>query len=276
MVAKESVRSRMDGESGISFTEFSYMLLQANDFAWLNEHEGCVLQIGGSDQWGNITAGIDLVRRRHGRAAHGLTWPLMTKADGTKFGKSAGGNVWLGAHRTSPYAFYQYWMQADDRDVERFLLQLTLLPVASVHELLAAHGGAPEQREAQRVLAAEVTTLVHGSDALAAAQEATGVVFSRGDGLPSAAALASLVDGIPTTRLDRGGLAAGVGVIDLLAATGVASSKGEARRLLDQQGVSINGARPPADAVLGPDDLWHGRFFLVRKGKRQVELVVAD
>jgi tyrosyl-tRNA synthetase len=275
MVAKESVRSRMESESGISYTEFSYMLLQANDFAWLHEHRGCVLQIGGSDQWGNITAGIDLIRRRFARPAHGLTWPLMTRADGTKFGKSMGENVWLGAHRTSPYRFYQYWIQSDDRDVEKFLLQLTMLSVAEVRAVIDAHMGAPDRREAQRVLAREVTGLVHGAAALAAAEEATSIVFGSTDE-PSEAALESLVDEIPTTRLTRATLAEGLAVVDLLVEASVATSKGEARRLLGQGGATVGGTRPDAAGVIGAGDLRFGRFLLVRKGKRQVHLVVAE
>jgi tyrosyl-tRNA synthetase len=276
MVAKESVRSRMDGDSGISYTEFSYMLLQANDFSWLYEHEACVLQVGGSDQWGNITAGIDLIRRQHGGRAHGLTFPLMTKADGSKFGKSAGGAVWLGAHRTTPYEFFQYWIQTDDRDVERFLLQLTLLPVGEVSSAVRAHEAAPEQRAAQRLLAREITRLVHGDPGLAVAEEATEVVFGRREEQPSAGALESLVDAIPTGRLPAGRFDAGVGVVDLLVDGGIASSKGDARRTLGQGGVTVNGRRAEGDDTFDRSDLWHGRFVLVRKGKKNVHLVVAD
>ena len=275
MVAKESVRSRMESDNGISYTEFSYMLLQANDFAWLHEHRGCVLQIGGSDQWGNITAGIDLIRRRFARPAHGLTWPLITRADGTKFGKSMGDNVWLGAHRTSPYRFYQYWIQSDDRDVERFLLQLTMLPVAEVSAVIDAHNVAPDKREAQRVLAREITALVHGDAALAAAEEATSIVFGGTDE-PSEAALESLIDEIPTVRLTRAAFEAGVPVVDLLVEAGVVASKGEARRLLGQSGATIGAARPDVAATVGATDLRFGKFLLVRKGKRQVHLVVAE
>ena len=275
MVAKESVRSRMESDSGISYTEFSYMLLQANDFAWLHEHRGCVLQIGGSDQWGNITAGIDLIRRRFAHAAHGLTWPLMTRADGTKFGKSMGDNVWLGAHRTSPYRFYQYWIQSDDRDVEKFLLQLTMLSVDEIRAVIDAHVAAPERREAQRVLAREITALVHGAAALAAAEEASAIVFGGTDE-PSQAALESLVDEIPTTRLTRSAFEAGVPVVDLLTLAGVTSSKAEARRLLGQNGATVGGIRPDPGSVLDVGNLRFDRFLLVRKGKRQVHLVVAE
>ncbi|MEO8695192.1 MAG: tyrosine--tRNA ligase [Acidimicrobiales bacterium] len=275
MVAKDSVRSRLESDAGISFTEFSYMLLQANDFAWLFENRTCTMQIGGSDQWGNITAGIDLIRRRFGKPAHGLTWPLMTQADGSKFGKTASGAVWLGAHRLSPYRFYQYWINVDDLDIERFLLQLTLLPVESIRDIVAAHSAAPERREAQRVLAREVTGLVHGADAVAAAEEATAIVFGGSDE-PSEAALESLIDGIPTVRLTLDSFAAGVPVADLLVAAGVVASKGEARRLLGQGGATVGGQRPDAGGTIDSAALRFGRFLLVRKGKRQVHLVVAE
>ncbi len=159
MLAKESIKSRLDGEHGISFTEFSYMLLQANDYVELFDRHGCELQVGGSDQWGNITAGIDMIRRRHHAHAHGLTMPLVTRSDGAKFGKTADGAVWLSGDRTLPYEFHQYFLRTDDRDVERFLLQLTLLPVARVAEVMAEHNAAPESRTAQGVLADEVTAL---------------------------------------------------------------------------------------------------------------------
>ena len=275
MVAKDSVRSRLESDAGISYTEFSYMLLQANDFAWLHANRDCILQVGGSDQWGNITAGIDLIRRRSGASAHGLTWPLMTQADGSKFGKTASGAVWLGAHRLSPYRFFQYWMQTDDRDVERFLLQLTLLPVDEIRAIVEAHAAAPERREAQRTLARAVTTLVHGAAAVAAAEEATAIVFGATDD-PSESALESLVDEIPTTRLTRAAFAGGLAVVDLLVDAGVATSKGEARRLLGQSGATVGASRPDAAATVGTDDLRFGRFLLVRKGKRQVHLVVAE
>ena len=275
MVAKESVRSRMESDNGISYTEFSYMLLQANDFAWLHEQRGCVLQIGGSDQWGNITAGIDLIRKRFAHTAHGFTWPLMTRADGTKFGKSMGENVWLSAHRTSPYRFYQYWIQSDDRDVEKFLLQLTMLSVNDVRAVIEAHSGAPERREAQRVLAREVTGLVHGAAAVAAAEEATAIVFGTVDE-PSEAALESLVDEIPTTRLERASFDGGIAAVDLLVAAGVVASKGEGRRLLTQGGATVSGQRLDVAASIGSSDLRCGRFLLVRRGKRQVHLVVAE
>lgn len=278
MVAKESVRSRMDSDNGISYTEFSYMLLQAFDFAWLAEHKGCRVQIGGSDQWGNITAGIELVRRRGLPQAHGLTWPLMTRADGAKFGKSAAGAIWLSPERTSPFAFFQYWVQADDRDVERFLLQLTLLPVDEVRAIMAAHLEAPERRTAQRRLAEAVTTLVHGPAATAAAAEATDVVFGRSSGgaVPSAAALDALRGELPTTDIDRDTLRGGTSLVDLLVAAGAAGSKSDARRTIEQNGYVLNGTRPAGvDATVDLDALAHDRFLLIRRGKKQVYLVVA-
>ena len=179
MVAKDSVRSRMASDHGISFTEFSYMLLQAFDYWWQFENYDCRLQVGGSDQWGNITAGIDLVRRRSGATVHGLTWPLMTRADGQKFGKTADGTVWLDAGRTLPFELHQYFVNTDDRDAERLLLQLTLLPVAEVEGIMSAHAAAPHERRAQRALADEVCTLVHGPAATDQAGLAAEVLFSE-------------------------------------------------------------------------------------------------
>jgi tyrosyl-tRNA synthetase len=173
MLAKEAVRARIEGESGISYTEFSYMLLQANDFVHLHELEGCELQVGGSDQWGNISLGVDLVRRRTGHAVHGLTWPLLTRADGTKYGKTASGEqIWLGAHRMSPYRFFQAWMQVADAEVEDLLLKLTFLAPAEVAAVVAEHQRDPGARTAQRTLARELTTLVHGAGATAGAEQA--------------------------------------------------------------------------------------------------------
>ena len=166
MLAKESIKARVDSEHGISYTEFSYMLLQANDYWHLHEAEDVELQIGGSDQWGNIVAGVDMIRRRSQASVHAFTWPLMTRADGAKFGKSAGGAIWLDADQTSPYAFFQYWMNVDDRDVEKFLLQLTLLPVREIRDLVTVHSDNPQERRAQRRLAHEVTAIVHGAEAI--------------------------------------------------------------------------------------------------------------
>jgi tyrosyl-tRNA synthetase len=274
MLAKESVRSRVQSEHGISFTEFSYMLLQANDFRWLLEHEGCELQVGGSDQWGNITAGIDLIRRTLGQSAHGLTVPLVTRSDGSKFGKTAAGAVWLDSGRTSPYAFYQYWMQVDDRDVERFLLQLTLLPVDEARAVAADHAAAPDQRRGQQRLAHEMTSLVHGSDtADEAARASTG--FTRAASELDAATLDSLAGEIPTTRLPVAEVV-GVDVVDVLARCGLASSKSDARRSIAGGGISVNDIRLPEARPLEAADVLHGRFVMLRKGKKHRHLLVLE
>jgi tyrosyl-tRNA synthetase len=181
MLAKDSVRTRLQGDQGLSYTEFSYMLLQAFDFRWLAEHEGCELQMGGSDQWGNIVTGIELTRKALGLSVHGLTWPLLLKADGTKFGKSADGSVWLDPELTSPFRFHQFWIQTRDDEVRARLCQFSFRPVTEIDELVAAHLASPEQRIAQRALADEVTTLVHSVGAVAAANEAAHLLFSGGD-----------------------------------------------------------------------------------------------
>ena len=274
MVAKESVKARMQGEHGISYTEFSYMLLQANDFWWLHAHQGCELQVGGSDQWGNITAGIDLVRRRSAAVVHGLTWPLLLRSDGTKFGKSAAGeSIWLAPERTSPYRFFQYWMQVDDADVERLLLQLTLVPVAEVHELAAQHAEAPGKRLAQRRLAAEVTALVHGDAAAADAEVASGVLFGAPLEAVSEAVLAGLAGEVPTVDVPRALLGEGVDVVDLLVTAGLAASKGEARRAVEQGGAYVNNQRHGGDRAVGLEALLFDRYLLVRRGRRDYALV---
>ena len=200
MLAKESVRARVESTHGISFTEFSYMLLQANDFRWLYEHHDVELQMGGSDQWGNITAGIDLIRRRLGRAAHGLTWPLLTRADGAKMGKSVGGAVWLDPAKTSPYQFRQFLVQTDDELVRRYLLHLSLRPLGELEDLLTAHAEAPERRLAQRALADELTALVHGPAAASAAAAAAEVLFGGDPAAAPAEVLAAVAREVPTTE----------------------------------------------------------------------------
>lgn len=272
MLAKESVKARIRSENGISFTEFSYMLLQANDFAWLHENMGCELQIGGSDQWGNITAGIDLIRRRGGGHAHGVTVPLVTKADGSKFGKTASGAVWLDADRTSPYDFYQYFVNTDDRDVERFLLQLTMLAVDEITKVIESHASAPGSRTAQRLLAHELTRLIHGDAAADEARSASSG-FTRTAGELTLVELEALVDAIPTTRLSPTDLASKT-LVDLFVEMGLADSKGAARRLMAQGGIKVNGTAADEDRLLGSADLLHGRFVMLTKGKKARHLVV--
>jgi tyrosyl-tRNA synthetase len=265
MVAKESVKARMEGEAGISFTEFSYMLLQANDYLELHRTRNCELQMGGSDQWGNITLGCDLVRRVTGHHVHALTWPLLLRSDGKKFGKSEAGNVWLAAHRTSPYQFFQYWMQVADADVERFLLQLTMLPVDEARAVAAEHEAAPEKREGQRRLAREVTTLVHGAEAAASSETASAILFGGDPREASAESLAFVAGEVPSTAVGRDRLTAGVDLVDVLVEAGLFKSKGEARRTIN--GVAVNSERVEDGRSLGPSDLLHDRWILLRRGR---------
>jgi tyrosyl-tRNA synthetase len=270
MLAKESVRARVQSEAGISYTEFSYMLLQANDYRHLHEQLGVELQVGGSDQWGNITAGIDLIRRTTGVHTHGLTVPLVTRADGQKFGKSAEGAVWLSPERTTPYAFFQYFVNVDDRDVERFLLQLTLLTVDEVAEVVARHAEAPERREAQRVLAVEVTTLVHGRvEADRAAGASSG--FTRPVAELGEQDWEALATSLPVLSLPRAQV--GRDLVEVLAEHGVVGSKGEARRLIAQRGLYLNDVAVEEGRVLADDDLVAGRWAMVRRGKKQRHVV---
>jgi tyrosyl-tRNA synthetase len=270
MLAKESVKARVESEHGISFTEFSYMLLQANDFRHLFQTAGVEMQMGGSDQWGNITAGIDLIRRRHGATAFGLTWPLITRSDGQKMGKSVGGALWLDPAQTSPYQFHQYWMQLPDDDVERFLLQLTFRTVDEVRQLVAAHRQAPERRRAQRALADDVTTIVHGAGAAEAAAEAAAVLFG-GDPLgASAAALTALAGEVPSSTATSEQLA---DVVGLLTSTGLATSNSDARRQLQQGAIQVNGVKMAVDQGLDGVPLLHDRWLLLRKGKRSYHLL---
>jgi tyrosyl-tRNA synthetase len=269
MVAKESVRARMESENGISFTEFSYMLLQANDFRHLCEFENVEMQMGGSDQWGNITAGTDLIRRRLTKSGYGLTWPLLTRSDGQKMGKSVHGALWLDPGKTSPYEFRQYWVQLPDEDVERFLLQLTLRSVDDIASLMDEHRAAPEKRLAQRALATDVTTLVHGAAAEQAAAEAAQVLFGGDPTTASAEALAVVAREVPSSEVTREQLGDQIAV---LVQTGLAASNGEARRTLTQKGFKANGQTLEETKSLLEVDFLHGRFILLRKGKTNFHL----
>ena len=270
MVAKESVRARMESENGISFTEFSYMLLQANDFRHLCEFENVDMQMGGSDQWGNITAGTDLIRRRLTKSGYGLTWPLLTRSDGQKMGKSVHGALWLDPEKTSPYEFRQYWVQLPDEDVERFLLQLTLRSVDDIASLMAEHRAAPEKRLAQRALATDVTTLVHGVAAEQAAAEAAQVLFGGDPTTASAEALAVVAREVPSSEVTRQQLGDQIAV---LVQSGLAASNGEARRTLTQKGFKANGQTLEEAKSLLEVDLLHGRHILLRKGKTNFHLL---
>jgi len=276
MLGKESVASRM--EEGISFTEFSYMLIQAYDFWHLFKTEGCELQMGGSDQWGNITAGTHLVGKREGREVHGLVFPLLSTAAGAKFGKSEGENVWLDPERTSPYRFYQFWLNTDDRDVERYLKLFTFLRLDRIAAIVAEHGSDPGRREAQRTLAREVTAAVHGSEAAEAAIQTSLALFSGSadDGALPAEALADM----PARRVSRAELPAGMPVVEVLVASGLASSKADARRGIQGKGFYLNG-RPIEDVELriGEDSLQgppEKRFLILRKGKKNYVRLVLD
>jgi tyrosyl-tRNA synthetase len=273
MLARESVRARLEA-GGLTFTEFTYPLLQANDYLELFRTQGCELQVGGSDQWGNITAGVDLVRRVTGATVHALTWPLVLRSDGRKFSKSEGDNVWLSAERTPPYRFYQYWLNVPDADVRRFLLQLTLLPVEEAHAVADASEADPAARIGQRRLARELTDLVHGPEATAAAEAASAVVFGADldDVAPEAL---SLLDGeLDTTSMPAARLAAGLEVVPLLAELGLAPSRGEARRRLEQGGVYVNNRRrDPGSAHVGPDDVRGGRYVLLGLGRKRHHLL---
>jgi len=268
MLQKDSVKNRM--ESGISFTEFAYMLVQAYDFAHLHQASGCELQMGGSDQWGNITAGIELIGRRTGRPAHGLVFPLLTTASGAKFGKTEEGNVWLDPARTSPYRFYQYWLNTDDREVERLLKLFTVLPLEEIGEAMAAHQARPSERIPQRLLAKDVTSRVHGSEVANRAIAASRALFGDGqlaelDG----ETLAVVASEVRTVEIDRDRLTSGFGIVDALVESGLASSKADARRGLQGGGFSVNGAKvDTSDRSLGPDDLLAGRFVALQKGRR--------
>ena len=278
MLAKDSVKSRLDG--GISFTEFSYMLLQAHDFLELNQREGVTLQIGGSDQWGNITAGLELIRKTNGAEAHALTFPLITNANGSKFGKSEAGAVWLDPARTSPYQFYQFWMGADDRDVSRFLRFFTLLDRETIESFDAAVRSAPEKREAQRALAHDVTSRVHGEDAARVAREVSALLFEKADAATlSDGALHALRAEIPFAMYAPSADAPpldgdGIDVYECLTALGFAASRGAGKRLLEQGGVSVNGAKlSAADRVVPRDRALLGRYMLVKKGARDFGLI---
>jgi tyrosyl-tRNA synthetase len=273
MLQKESVKNRM--EAGISFTEFAYMLVQAHDYWHLNGTHGVELQMGGSDQWGNITAGIELIHRREGRGAHGLVMPLLTTAGGAKFGKSEEGNVWLDPEKTSPYRFFQFWLNADDCDVGEWLRIFTFLPLEEIDALLADHATDPGRRAAQRRLAREVTATVHGSEVAERVIAASAILFGGTD-LRSARedVLAVLEHEVPTASVAAGALSAGLPVVDALVQVGLASSKGDARRGLQQRGFSVNG-EPIAEAErkLGVADLLAGRFVLLQKGKKNYAML---
>jgi tyrosyl-tRNA synthetase len=280
MIVRDSVRTRLEErEHGISYTEFTYMLLQAYDFLALHDRYQCKLQLGGSDQWGNILSGADLIRRLRGVEVYGLTVPLITKADGTKFGKTEAGNVWLSAARTSPYQFYQFWLNADDRDVVDYLNIFTMLPVEQIADLRTQVETRPEQRTAQQVLAEEVTRLVHGAEALERARRATATLFSKNADYRelSAQELAEAFQGAPTSTLPREQLSTDdANIVAVLAHESVAlfPSRGRARKDMPQGSVSVNNVtvKDPGHA-LSADDVLPGGFIILRKGKKHYHVL---
>lgn len=271
MLAKDTVARRLASEEGISFTEFSYQILQGYDFLELHRRYGCSLQTGGNDQWGNLLSGVELVRKADQAAVHALTTPLITKADGTKFGKTEGGAVWLAPDMMTPYAFYQFWLNTDDADVVGYLKTFTFRTREEIGELERAVADRPAAREAQRALAHDVTTLVHGERAVAQAEAASRALFGRGELADlDATTLAAAVAELP--RVEVAG--EGTEIVDLLAATGLVAGRGAGRRAIAEGGVSVNNVRITDEAaVLATDHLLHGRFALLRRGRRTLAVV---
>ena len=269
MMAKESVKNRLSSENGLSYTEFSYMLLQANDFRHLCATHNVELQMGGSDQWGNITAGIDLIRKSMSRSAFGATWPLVTRSDGQKFGKTAGGAVWLDAQRTSPYQFRQFWMQMADDDAVRYVPQFSLQTLAELKSVTDEHNAAPERRIVQRLLATEITSMVHGADAARDAEAAADILFGADPTQSSFEALNAVAAEVPTTVVGRDQLD---DVFGLLASTGIATSTSDARRTITQKGIKVNGAVLEEGQTLAAHGILHDKWVLVRKGKTTYHL----
>jgi tyrosyl-tRNA synthetase len=272
MLQKESVKARL--ESGISFTEFAYMLVQAYDFLHLFHTERCELQMGGSDQWGNITAGIELIARRERAVAHGLVCPLLTTAPGAKFGKSEDGNVWLDPAKTTPYRFYQFWLNSDDRDVERLLRLFTFRPLEDIAAAMARQAADPGRRPAQRILAEDLTVRVHGEATTRRVIEASGILFGEVELRDADADTLAIVAGeVPVVPLDRARLDAGVPLVDALVGAGLASSKADARRGLQGNGFSVNGEKLAAERALGARDLLAGRYIVLQKGRKHFALM---
>ncbi len=275
MIKRDSVRIRLEErDHGISYTEFSYMLLQAYDFLYLAEHHGCTVQMGGSDQWGNIVSGKDLIRRVLGTRSEGITFPLLTTSTGKKFGKTEEGSVWLDASMTSPYQMYQYWIQTADQDVVRYLKLFTFLERADIEMLARGVEANPEARVAQKTLAAECTAVVHGRETVRAVEQASGILFGSADETPGAETIALLAREVPSSDLPRTDLEAGVPLADLLVRTKLSESKGAARKLIEGGGIYLNNKRVDASrkAVSTADLEWPGAI-LVRAGKKQYHLV---
>jgi tyrosyl-tRNA synthetase len=281
MMAKDSVKKRIEGDTGMSFTEFTYQLVQGYDFYWLYQNKNCKLQMGGSDQWGNITTGTELIRRKTGGEAFAFTCPLITKADGGKFGKTEKGNVWLDAKKTSPYQFYQFWLNASDEDATKWIKIFTLLDPATIDALIAEHTTAPQIRILQKALAAELTKFVHSEEDLNFAIRATEILFGNAttEVLQSLneAQLLQVMEGVPTVNVTLAQLEEGYDLVSLLADTQIFPSKGEARKMWQAGGLSINKEKINADfATVTKAQLLQGKYMLMQKGKKNYYLVVAN
>lgn len=278
MMAKDSVKKRM--ETGISFTEFSYQLIQGYDYYWLNQHKNCKLQMGGSDQWGNIVTGTEFIRRKSDKEAFALTCPLITKADGTKFGKSEGGNVWLDATKTSPYKFYQYWLNASDEDASKYIRIFTLKKEAEILDLEAKHNESPHLRTLQKALAEDITIRVHSEEALNNALAASEILFgnSTEESLRqlSEADLLSVFEGVPQAEVALQSIQNGMEIIDFSVSVAKAfDSNGEARRMIQNNGVSINKEKVSMEKTVQAEDLIFGKYILLQKGKKNYYLIHA-
>ena len=282
MMSKDSVKKRLsrDSSEGMSFTEFTYQLLQGYDFLYLYQHRNVKLQLGGADQWGNITTGTELIRRSCGGEAYALTCPLITKADGGKFGKTEKGNIWLDAERTSPYQFYQFWLNVSDDDAERYIKIFTMLDRETIEAAVAAHRECPEKRELQKLLAREVTIMVHGEKEYETAVVASSMLFGKAttEDLKSLdeKTFLAVFDGVPTFGIDRAKLP--LGILDALAVeTSVFPSKGEARKMIQQNGFSLNKAKMNDVArSLTEDDIIDGKYILVQKGKKDYYIIIVN
>ncbi len=278
MMAKDSVKKRIEGETGISYTEFAYQLMQGYDFYWLHQHKNCKLQMGGSDQWGNMTTGTELIRRKSGGEAFVFTNPLITKADGGKFGKTESGNVWLDPVRTTPYQFYQFWLNASDTDAEKWIRIFTFLTRDAIDVLIQEHKMNPAARVLQKTLAQEITTFVHGKEEFEKAVETTQKLFANQSAPAESLSTEDLegMEGVIKVNYAKEKIATGIDIVSFLAETGILASKGEARKLVEGGGISIN--RKKAEGVKMTIDsslLLHGKYILVQKGKKNYYLVQA-
>ena len=281
MMAKDSVKKRLEGDTGMSFTEFTYQLIQGYDFYWLYQNKNCKLQMGGSDQWGNITTGTELIRRKTGGEAFAFTCPLIKKADGGKFGKTEKGNIWLDPKKTSPYQFYQFWLNASDEDAKGWIKIFTLLPVAEIEALLTGHDAAPHLRLLQKKLAECLTTWVHSAADLEFAIKASDILFGNAttEVLQSLNEneLLQVMEGVPTAKISKAALANGYDLVDLLVETNIFPSKGEAKKMWQAGGIGLNKSKiAPEKTSIHAHDLLQSKYLLLQKGKKNYYLVIAE